>query len=119
MTPVFLETEDRIAILGSPGGNRIISSLLLAVLDFAERMPVETWVAMPRFHHQYLPDIVSFEMPAFSQEELNQLRRLGHRLEGTSQLFGDMQAILWDRGLGVVSAASDPRGEGTARVFER
>ena len=119
MTPVFLETADRIAILGSPGGNRIISSLLLAVLDFAERMPVETWVAMPRFHHQYLPDIVSFEMPAFSQEELNQLRRLGHRLEGTSQLFGDMQAILWDRRLGVVSAASDPRGEGTARVFER
>ena len=119
MTPVFLETEDRIAILGSPGGNRIISSLLLAVLDFAERMPVETLVGMPRFHHQYLPDVVSFEIPAFSQEELNQLRRLGHRLEGTSQLFGDMQAILWDRGLGVVSAASDPRGEGTARVFER
>ena len=96
MTPIFLETPDRIAILGSPGGNRIISSLLLAVLDFAVGQSVETMVGMPRFHHQYLPDLTIFEVPAFSQAELNQLRGMGHRLEGTSQLFGDMQAILWE-----------------------
>lgn len=117
MTPVFIETLDRIAILGSPGGNRIISSLLLAVLDFAAGQSVETMVGMPRFHHQYLPDLTVFEVPAFSQAELNQLRGMGHRLEGTSQLFGDMQAILWELEDGAVSAASDPRGEGTARVY--
>lgn len=119
MTPIFLESPDRIAILGSPGGNRIISSLLLAVLDFTAGQSVETMVGMPRFHHQYLPDLAVFEVPAFSQAELDQLRGMGHRLEGTSQLFGDMQAILWELEEGSVSAASDPRGEGAARVLNK
>jgi gamma-glutamyltranspeptidase/glutathione hydrolase len=117
MSPVLLESEDRIAILGTSGGSRIISTLLLAVLDFEQGNGPESWVSLPRYHHQYLPDVVSFENEAFTQEELNVLRRYGHKLEGTSQLFGNMQAVMWDRKSNQVFAASDPRGEGAAGVI--
>jgi len=55
MTPTFLETKDRIAVLGTPGGSRIISMVLLGVLDFADDNLPQSWVSLPRYHHQYLP----------------------------------------------------------------
>ena len=44
MTPTFIEDKNKIAILGTPGGSRIISMILLAVLDFAEGYGPESWV---------------------------------------------------------------------------
>src|SRR5690606_21611957 len=57
MTPTFLEQGDRLAILGTPGGSRIISMVLLASLAFADGADAPAMVALPRYHHQYLPDI--------------------------------------------------------------
>lgn len=116
MSPVFLETQDRVAILGTPGGSRIISMILLAILDFSAGNGPESWVSLPRYHHQYLPDVVSFERPAFTHEEQIKLIGYGHKLSGSSRPWGNMQAILWDKKQGKVSAASDPRGEGEAMV---
>ena len=56
MTPTFLETQDRIAVLGTPGGSRIITMVLLAALTFHEGGNAEDMVNRGRFHHQYLPD---------------------------------------------------------------
>ena len=53
MTPTFLETGDRIAVIGTPGGSRIISMVLIAVLDFAKGNGPDSWVWAPRFHHQF------------------------------------------------------------------
>jgi hypothetical protein len=74
------------------------------------------WVSSPRFHHQYLPDRVEYEPGALDERERAGLRRRGHRLFELREPYGNMQAVLWDRGLGVLRAASDPRGEGRARV---
>jgi len=115
MTPTFLETEDRVAILGTPGGSRIISMVLLAVLDFAEGNPPKSWVSLSRYHHQYLPDEVQFEPGAFTELEKQTLKRLGHKLKPLSRRYGNMQAILLERETGRVEAASDPRGEGRAQ----
>lgn len=118
MTPAFLETGDAVVILGTPGGSRIISMVLLATLDFAHgHGRPHDWVARPRFHHQYLPDEVQHESGAFSEAEARTLVSLGHRLREVAP-YGNMQLILWDRQAGRVEAVSDPRGEGEARVLQ-
>lgn len=64
MTPTFLEDSERIAVLGTPGGSRIISMVLLGTLDFASGNSPESWVQVKRFHHQYIPDQILYEKTA-------------------------------------------------------
>ncbi|MBZ0072605.1 MAG: gamma-glutamyltransferase [Gammaproteobacteria bacterium] len=116
MTPTFLERDDQVAILGTPGGSRIISMVLLGTLEFAAGRPVTDWVSRPRFHHQYLPDVVQFEPGAFDADLQQALVARGHRLAPLDHPYGNMQAILWDRRADTVTAASDPRGAGLAEV---
>ena len=117
MTPTFVESDTGVAILGTPGGSRIISMLLLGVLAVAEGPEPADWVAIPRFHHQFLPDEIQFERRAFSPPLRAALQARGHRLrEVADDGYGNMQAILWDRTGGRVLAASDPRGLGSAVV---
>jgi len=119
MTPTFVETPNALAVLGTPGGSRITTMVLLAVLDFVHgRGSVREWVARPRYHHQYLPDEVQHEPEAFAPEEKAALERRGHRLRSIGREYGNMQALVWDRAAGRVEAASDPRGEGEAAVVE-
>lgn len=116
MSPTFVEGPERIAILGTPGGSRIISMLLIGSLQALQGTPVEQWVGRARFHHQYLPDEVQFEPGALSSETRRTLQRKGHKLKELKQGYGNMQAVLWDLQTGLVSAASDPRGIGAAVV---
>ncbi|MCP5143237.1 MAG: gamma-glutamyltransferase [Gammaproteobacteria bacterium] len=116
MSPTFIETDSRVAILGTPGGSRIITMVLLGILDFEVGHPPASWVAVPRFHHQYLPDVVEFETAAFSDDEQEGLMQRGYSLKESPRRYGDMHAIEWNKSTGEVSAASDPRGEGLAEV---
>jgi gamma-glutamyltranspeptidase / glutathione hydrolase len=116
MTPTFLETPDRIAVLGTPGGSRIISMVLLSVLDFAKGNSPDSWVSLPRFHHQFIPDVIEHEKNAFTPDELTKLSALGHKLKETKRLYGDMQAVQLHTLTKKLMAASDPRGEGKAWV---
>jgi len=118
MSPTFLEREDQVAILGTPGGSRIISMLVIGALQAAMGAPPEQWVGRARFHHQYLPDLIQFEPEALSQKTQEILRRKGHRLKELDDGYGNMQAVVWDRGRGEVSAVSDPRGIGAAHVWQ-
>lgn len=118
MTPVFVETPDGLAILGTPGGSRIITMVLLATLDFVnEHGSAEQMVRVKRFHHQYLPDEIQYEPGAFTPEEMEQLQHKGHRLKDVARAYGNMQVVVWDRAAGRIDAAADPRGEGDAAVF--
>ena len=117
MTPTFLEGEERLGILGTPGGSRIISMVLLGALEYMDGREPLAWVSVPRYHHQYLPDVVEYEAGAFTADTLAALGTRGHALKESSRDYGNMQAILWDRQAGVVKAAADPRGEGTAEVW--
>jgi len=109
MTPTFLENERGVAILGTPGGSRIISMMLLATLDFAAGHGPDSWVNLKRFHHQFLPDVVQYEPGALTPEVIAGLEQIGHDLKALDDSYGNMQAIFWDRKQGT-SAASDPRG---------
>jgi gamma-glutamyltranspeptidase/glutathione hydrolase len=87
MTPTFVESERGVALLGTPGGSRIITMVLQALLALDAGQGPARWVASPRLHLKAIPDG-----------------------------FGNMQAVYWDRHENRVSAASDPRGIGQAEV---
>ncbi|BAU47070.1 gamma-glutamyltransferase [Sulfurifustis variabilis] len=113
MTPTFVETRDTVAVLGTPGGSRIVSMVLLATLDVLHgRGGPADWVARPRFHHQYLPDVIEHEPGAFEPDTRSALARFGHRLRAVEGGYGNMQIVAWDRRTGRAMAAADPRGEG-------
>jgi len=114
MTPTFLEDEQRIAVLGTPGGSRIISMVLLAILDFQAGHGPASWVNVPRFHHQFIPDEILFEKGGLSNEEIKKLKLLGHQLHEKDYRYGNMQAVQFDKQSGIYTAASDARGEGLA-----
>jgi len=116
MTPTFLENERGVAVLGTPGGSRIISMVLLAALDYAEGHEPASWVSLPRFHHQYLPDAIQYEPGALNASEVKDLAAKGHQLTVVPERYGDMQAVLWNKKTRELSAGSDPRGEGMALV---
>ena len=111
MTPTFLETNDKVAILGTPGGSRIITMVLLGILDFMEGNDPESWVSLPRFHHQYEPDKISAEPEAFSLETIAELEAMGHTVEVRTRTWGNMHGVMWDRQTGEVTAGSDARSD--------
>ena len=110
MTPTFLESDKGFVILGTPGGSRIISMILLSALDWISGGDAKSMVTIPRFHHQYHPDYVLYEEKAFSQIEINNLEEMGHKLKKSNRQFGNMQVIQWSRKKNEIYVASDPRG---------
>ncbi len=115
MSPTFILGKDKTFVVGTPGGSRIISMVLLAGLEFMQGgEDVSAWMNKPRFHHQYLPDVVQHEKGAFTPKVSKQLQAKGHKLKAMRN-YGNMHAILWDRHTGQVFGASDKRGEGITR----
>jgi gamma-glutamyltranspeptidase/glutathione hydrolase len=117
MAPSFVETPKGVMIIGTPGGSYIISMVLLGTLDYLDGMSAKDLVKDPRYHHQYLPDVVDYEKGALSAEELARLQAMGHALKESSRRWGNMEVITWDYATGYVEAASDPRGEGEGLVY--
>jgi len=118
MTPTFVIGPQRTFIVGTPGGSRIISMVLLASLGFTlDETPPQNWVNAPRFHHQFLPDVVQYEQGAFSPEVAAELKKRGHHLKQIRN-YGNMQAILWNRETGALTGISDARGEGAKSIAD-
>ena len=109
MTPTFIESEKGLAILGTPGGARIITMVLLSILDYFEGGTAETMTATKRFHHQFLPDVIRYEKDAFTEETITILESKGHALQEISS-YGNMQVVTWEKDSGDVNSSSDPRG---------
>lgn len=116
MTPTFAEDKRGILVLGTPGGSRIITMVLLGILDYANGGTPKSIVALPRYHHQYMPDYIQYEESAFTDEELDRLQGFGHKFKLLDSTYGNMQAVMWDKQRNQLYAASDPRGEGAAKV---
>jgi len=117
MSPSFVEKGNEVLVIGTPGGSRIISMVLLSSLEFLEgRGQPSDWVALPRYHHQYLPDEIQYEEGAFDEIERLELEQLGYTMKQRQRRYGDMHVVLQNRKTGELQAASDPRGEGLAAV---
>lgn len=116
MSPSFIDGPDGFAVLGTPGGSRIITMVLLGILKYQETQDAQAMVETPRFHHQFLPDQVQLEPHALATNVLNELQQYGHQLKTLNEPYGNMQAIVYHTGKQTLDAASDPRGEGAAAV---
>ena len=126
MTPTFMLSPDRIAVLGTPGGSRIITMVLLGVLGYDDGLGAQEVAALPRFHHQWWPDVVLAERGAFDAATAQRLRAMGHTLDlpednvsgrASSHVWGNLQTVMWDLRSGTLQAGGDPRyRESSAQV---
>ncbi|MDH5711957.1 MAG: gamma-glutamyltransferase [Gammaproteobacteria bacterium] len=118
MSPSFLETHDRVAVLGTPGGSRIITMVLLAMFEFYNGGDAQSMVELGRFHHQYLPDKITYEPDALDEDVVKVLMDKGHHVEEMTDTYGNMQVVITYKKDGHTEAASDPRGVGKAMVLK-
>jgi len=118
MTPAIVE-KNKIPylVVGSPGGSKIITSVaqvISNVIDF--NMNIREAVEAPRFHHQWLPDVVRYEEYGFAKDVLDILEGKGHKLEKINDL-GNIQAILWEEDSAEWTGWSDPRRNGVSKGY--
>ncbi|MDT8438105.1 MAG: gamma-glutamyltransferase [Wenzhouxiangellaceae bacterium] len=111
MSPTIVMGPERTAVIGTPGGSRIITMVILGILDFLEGNEPESWVSLPRFHHQYLPDEISAETDALSADEIAELEARGHTVTVRERPWGNMHGVMWEHASNTLSAAHDPRWE--------
>jgi gamma-glutamyltranspeptidase/glutathione hydrolase len=117
MSPTFLESDRGVAILGTPGGSRIITMVLRAAMAWMDGATAQEMVELKRFHHQYYPDSVAYEEGALTEEQVQALTERGHKLRASRRGFGNMNVVTWDFETGKVEAATDPRGKVEGRVY--
>ena len=116
MTPSFVIGPDRVAVIGTPGGSKIITMVLLGILDLLDGGSAEHAVSLPRVHHQYLPDALSAEQGALSESEIAELQAMGHTISAGERNWGNMQVVVWNKLSNTVEAGSDPRWKGVGKA---
>ena len=117
MTPTVVQKDgDLFMVTGSPGGRTIINTVLqtiVNVIDFG--MNIQEAVDAPRFHHQWLPDRISYERHGLSPDTLTLLESKGHRLVALDRQ-GAAQAIRYDASADVLEGAPDRRRAGSTAL---
>ena len=118
MMPTILLRDGRLSfVTGSPGGPRIISATLLTILNWM-RLGADAQAAIdaPRFHQQWLPDVVLLE-PGFPDSVARDLESRGYRIAPERIWIGEVEAIGIDPRTGERLGAPDPRRNGAASSY--
>ena len=103
-------------VLGSPGGARIITATLQAIINTIDYgMPLADAVHASRIHHQWRPDEIRIEKGSLDQATIARLESMGHRVREKETPIGDVQAIAWEN-YGW-TGVSDTRSDGEPMGF--
>jgi gamma-glutamyltranspeptidase/glutathione hydrolase len=97
MTPTVVEKNGKLfMVVGTPGGSTIITSVLQTILNVSEfNMSMQEAVNAPRFHHQWLPDEITFEPDSFDKGLLAKVKAKGYKINETDkEIVGQVDAIL-------------------------
>jgi len=116
MTPTIVEKGGKLSmIVGTPGGSTIITSVLQTIVNVYEfGMDMQTAVSAPRFHHQWLPDVVIFEPKRFDSTFIDKLQSNGYDIkEEYTRIIGRVDAIHLSEENDITTGA-DPRGDDKA-----
>jgi gamma-glutamyltranspeptidase/glutathione hydrolase len=110
MSPSILTKEGKLfLILGSPGGSRIITTVLQVISNVIDHgMNIGGAAAFPRVHMQWQPDELRYEPGGLQPDTACELRAMGYALAEKSPM-GDVNAIMADPETGVLTGTGDPR----------
>jgi gamma-glutamyltranspeptidase/glutathione hydrolase len=120
MSPTILARNGRLfMVTGSPGGRTIINTVLETIVDVVDfGMNAQEAVDAPKFHHQWLPDRITYEKYGFSPDTVAELERRGHSLQ-TTESQGVAQIIVVNDKDGVLEGGTDHRAPDGAAVGTR
>jgi gamma-glutamyltranspeptidase/glutathione hydrolase len=117
MTPVIVEKDGKLFLVaGSPGGSTIPTSVFQVIINVIDyNMDIREAVDTGRFHHQWLPDYISYEANSIDSLALLKLRQMGHDTR-SQQAIGRVNAIevLPD---GRLESGADRRGDNRASGY--
>ena len=109
MTPTYIDSPEKLAVLGAPGGSRIITEVLIGILGYDAGMTAQAVAAEPRIHHQWMPDAISAEPGALDAATVRALKKMGHRVNAGEGTWGNLQTVAWDKRTDELSGGTDPR----------
>jgi len=115
MTPTIVLKEGKpVIVIGSPGGSRIITTVIQVVLNVLNfEMDIQQAIDAPRIHHQWYPDMIYSERHSLNNDVIISLINRGHSL-GKQIGIGRAQGIFIDNKNGIYWGAADPRSYGKA-----
>ncbi len=117
MTPTIVEKDNELfMVVGTPGGSTIITSVFQVILNVIDHnMGMQEAVEVPRFHSQWLPDVVVYENGRIDSLALQKLEDRGHQFNTTGSI-GRVDAILVRKD-GKLEGGADPRGDDAASGY--
>ena len=101
---------------GTPGGKTIINTTMQTILNIIDHgMTIAESIEAPRIHHQWLPDVTSFERLGISPDTRTKYESYGHKIR-VRDTIGSAMGVYRDPETGIISGAADSRAEdgGTA-----